>query len=80
MIISAVWPSRIGGLDVRARGEQLAQHLHVADDRGFRQRRRAVVVRRVDVRAGGDEPIDELGIVVIHGPVQRSRAVRRALR
>jgi len=45
------------------------------DDRGLRERRRAVVVRDVRIRAGVEELCHELGIVVVSGPVQRCRAV-----
>ena len=42
---------------------------------GEMQRRHAVAVRRLHVGAGANQPVDELEIVLAHGPVQRRRAV-----
>ena len=41
-----------------------------------RQRRHAIAVRGGGVRAGRQQPVHEIEIVVIGGPVQRGRAVR----
>ncbi len=66
---------RIGGFDVRTGGKQLLQHLHIADDRGFGHGRRAEFVLRSDARASRDEAFHEVGIVVVHRPVQGGGAV-----
>ena len=48
--------------------------------RGERQRRDAVVVRGVHVRAGADEHGRCLGVVQVRGPVQRRGAISSAAR
>ncbi len=57
-----------------ARHEQL-DDLDVADNGGFRQRRCAKLVAGVDVGACVDEPFHEVGVVVVHGPMERRRAI-----
>jgi len=75
--IRAVAPSLPGAFRVRARLEQPLDHGRIADGRGLAERRRAVVVGGVDVGAGLDEARDEVGVVVVDGPVQRRGAVGR---
>jgi hypothetical protein len=55
--------------------EQGGDDAHVADRGRFGERRRAELVRGLDVGARGDQPLDEREITVVNGPMQRRRAV-----
>ena len=55
--------------------QQLFDDRRVAIKRCHRERREALPVGGVHLRAGGDEEIGALEVVAIDGPVQRGRAV-----
>ena len=73
--ISAVWPSAFGESTSAPASSNASSTADVRRDGRFRHRRRAVVVRGGDVRAGLEQARDEVRVVVMHGPVQRRRAV-----
>ena len=70
-------PIGAGCVDRCAGFEQSCDDGGVADRRGFRERRRAELVRSRDVGARRDQSLDEREVVVVDGPVQRRRAVGR---
>ena len=73
--ISAVWPSSIRRLGVRARVEQQVDELRVAELHGLGERARSVVVHDVRFRAALRAAARRAPRPPLDGPVQRRRAI-----
>ena len=67
---STQWRVRIGSCL-----QEFFENRGVSDVDGFRHRRRAEFVLRIDVGAGANQPIHHVGVGVMDGPVKRRCAI-----
>ena len=62
-------------LDIGSRLEERAEKRRIREHRGFRHRGRAEVVHRFHACARPNQPLHEIDVAVVRGPVQRGRTV-----